>query len=567
MPHRLPEQSLPAGKPATTGRPRGKRAAVDEVLTQGVGIPVVGVRAGCPARRHEGTSEVSTTEVSVNLGTGAFAASQAVFTSTLDWLDGAGAAELDHAQLETYLQGVGRELMLALFQDSMDLRAVRERLRTEVVDADEVARTRIESGHTRALTTVFGEVSVSRKAYRAPQQTNLYPADGLLNLPGEKHSHGLRRLAAIEATRGSFDDTVAAIDRNTGVALGKRQVEQLAVAAAVDFNDFYNQRTPPVPDPGEDPERQPVLVCSVDGKGIVMRPDALRPATAKAAATTTTKLATRLSRGEKRGRKRMAEVGAVYQVKPVVRTAADILAHSDGDQPRPKAPVAAGKWLTASVVEDTATVIAAVFDEADRRDPDHLLTRLALVDGNNHQIERITAEAAKRGTGITIIVDFIHVLEYLWKAAWCFHDEGDPAAETWVADKATAILEGNARRVAAGIRRSATARGLPESKRAAADTCADYLTTKAPYLDYPQALASGWPIATGVIEGACRHLVKDRLDITGARWGLTSAESILKLRALHANGDFDAYWQYHLDREHYRIHRTRYLNGHIPAAA
>jgi hypothetical protein len=505
-------------------------------------------------------------EQSLNVDTDAFAASRALFDSTADWLDGAEAAALDHAQLETQLQGKGRELMLQLYQDSMDLRAVRERPRSEVIDAEAVARTRVEAGHSRALTTVFGEVSVSRKAYRAPGQTNLYPADAQLNLPAEKHSHGLRRLAAIEATRGSFDDTVAAIDRNTGVALGKRQVEQLAVAAAADFDDFYTQRTPAAFEPSDDPEHQPVLVCSVDGKGIVMRPDALRPATAKAASTATTKLATRLSRGEKRNRKRLAEVGAVYHVAPVPRTAADILA-ADPDQPRPKAAVAVDKWLTASVIDDAATVISAVFDEGDRRDPNHQLTRIALVDGNNHQIERINAEAAKRGIDITIIVDFIHVLEYLWKAAWCFHNEADPAAEAWVRDKATAILDGNARTVASGIRRQATRRQLAKPQRAGADICADYLTAKAPYLNYPQALRSGWPIATGVIEGACRHLVKDRLDITGARWGLTSAEAILKLRALHSNGDFDAYWQYHLDHEHHRIHRNRYLNGRIPAVA
>ena len=292
-----------------------------------------------------------------------------------------------------------------------------------------------------------------------------------------------------------------------------------------------------------------------------MRPDALRPATAKAADGATTKLCTRLSKGEKRNRKRLAEVGAVYQVIPVPRTAADIL---DRGQSHRRAPVTVDKWLTASVVDDAATVIAAVFDEADRRDPNHQLTRIALVDGNNHQIERINTEAAARGIDITIIIDFIHVLEYLWKAAWCFHEQADPAAETWVCDKATAILGGNARAVAAGIRRQATRNQLTTSRRAAADTCADYLTAKAPYLDYPTALQSGWPIATGVIEGACRHLVKDRLDITGARWGLASAEAILKLRALHSNGDFDAYWQYHLEREHNRLHRTRYLNNQIP---
>jgi len=129
------------------------------------------------------------------------------------------------------------------------------------------------------------------------------------------------------------------------------------------------------------------------------------------------------------------------------------------------------------------------------------------------------------------------VLEYLWKAAWCFYAEGDPAVEAWVQDKARAILAGRAAKVAGAIRRQATNAKLEPTRRTGADTCAKYLTNKAPYLDYPTALTSGWPIATGVIEGACGHLVKDRLDITGARWGLPGAEAILKLRAVRSNGD------------------------------
>jgi hypothetical protein len=124
----------------------------------------------------------------------------------------------------------------------------------------------------------------------------------------------------------------------------------------------------------------------------------------------------------------------------------------------------------------------------------------------------------------------------LWKAAWCFHDEGDRAVEAWVANKARAVLAGKATRVAGAIRRQATTAALSANRRVGADVCATYLTNKAPYLDYPTALASGWPIATGVIEGACRHIVADRLDITGARWGLAGAEAILKLRALRSNG-------------------------------
>jgi hypothetical protein len=109
--------------------------------------------------------------------------------------------------------------------------------------------------------------------------------------------------------------------------------------------------------------------------------------------------------------------------------------------------------------------------------------------------------------------------------------------------------------------------GLEPARRAGADTCATYLTNKRAHLDYPTALTQGWPIATGVIEGACRHLVKDRLDLTGARWGLHGAEAILKLRALRSNGDLDEYWHYHLDREQQRVHQSRYLNNAIPRAA
>ena len=122
---------------------------------------------------------------------------------------------------------------------------------------------------------------------------------------------------------------------------------------------------------------------------------------------------------------------------------------------------------------------------------------------------------------------------------------------------ATAVLAGRATRVAGAIRRQATKAGLDRGRRAGADTAATYLTNKKAHLDYPTALARGWPIATGVIEGACRHLVKDRMDITGARWGLNGAENILKLRAVHSNGDFDQYWNYHLAQERHHVHEAR----------
>jgi hypothetical protein len=126
------------------------------------------------------------------------------------------------------------------------------------------------------------------------------------------------------------------------------------------------------------------------------------------------------------------------------------------------------------------------------------------------------------------------------------------------------VLQGPPTKVARAIRRKATNARLDPARSKPAEDAAAYLTNRARYLDYPTALTHGWPIATGIIEGACRHLVKDRMDITGARWGLTGAEAVLKLRALKANGDFHECWHYHLNQERHHVHATRDLNHAIP---
>lgn len=321
-----------------------------------------------------------------------FASSRERFDQMVGFLEGDGASGLTHAELEDQLEVRGRELLRQLLQDHLDLRALREVRRDDVVDAQGVARGAVEVDHRRSLSTVFGEVTVTRLAYRRRGHANLHPTDAGLNLPEEKHSHGLRRLAAVEASRGSFDGAVDAVGRTTGQQLGKRQAEGLAMKAAVDFDDFYATRPLPAADPDD------ALVISADGKGIVMRPDALRPATAKAASESTTKLQTRLSKGEKRNRKRIATVGAVYDAAPVERTPADVISGDDrGGEPAPK-PTARNKWLTASVTDDAADVIAAVFDQAERRDPDHARTWIALVDLTDRG-QRCTCRPACRDPG------------------------------------------------------------------------------------------------------------------------------------------------------------------------
>ena len=504
---------------------------------------------------------------------GAFTESRECFAELEEWLASEDAAGLQHGELEEQLDVRGRELLRRLFQDRLDLTAAREARRHDVTGRDGVRRPRAEKGRTRPLVTKFGQVTVSRIAYRSPGRPNVHPLDAELNLPEEKHSHGLRKLAAIESARGSIEAAGTAVTRATGVRIGKRQLEELARRAAAHVEAFYLQRViRPAP-------ADHALVLTFDGKGIVMLPGALRPATAKAAAAAAGKLATRLSPGEKNGRKRMAELACVYDAVPVPRAPEDIIsmpaqkrkkkkdqAMKPNRKGKPREPQARGKWLTASVTDDIPAVIAAAFDEAERRDPRHERDWAVLIDGNNTQIETVTAEAASRGITVTVVIDFIHVLEYLWKAAWSFFDKGEPAAEEWVADQARKILHGNSAQVAAGIRRRATTYGYSAAERASADECARYLDNKKDYLDYATALRNGWPIATGIIEGACRHIVKDRMDITGARWSLDGAEAILKLRAVIASGDFEHYWRFHLRRDHERIHHAKYRDGLVLAA-
>jgi hypothetical protein len=467
---------------------------------------------------------------------------------------GPAAAALTACDLEELLDERGREVLRQLLQDHFDLRAAREEQqareqRAPATGPDGITRTRLEPGHGRLLSTLFGTVQVTRCAWRKPGAPNYRPADAALSLPAGRHSHSLAKLAALEAARGSFDAAHAAITRRCGPVIGKRQLEQSVVHAAADIPAFYAARVPEPCTP------ETLLVLSADGKGIVMRPGALRAATAKAAAKLG-KMRTRLTAGEKPNRKRMAALVTVYDAGPAKRRPHDVIAPPGGrhgDRPLRPGPKALAKWLAGSVRKDPAEVIAAAFDEAEARDPLHLRTWVVLVDGAEHQLDLIRAEAARRGAEIHVVIDLIHVLEYIWKAAWSLHDAGDPAAEDWVAARALAVLAGDSARASQEITAEASAASLPASRRTGADSCIRYLNARHEHLRYDQALAEGWPIATGVIEGACRHLIADRLDIGGARWGLDGAEAVLTLRAVISIGDFEEYWSY-LAREYQRLY-------------
>ncbi len=473
----------------------------------------------------------------------------------------------EHSDVESLVQTQGRELERLLYQAHLDLRAVCERP-VRVLGEDGVERTyRRHSG--RPLGTVLGRVMVARLAYQAPNVEGLHPMDGALNLPPELYSHGVCRFVATHAAMMPFDDVVGELLVTTGVAVGKRQVEEISVRAAVDFEAFYTQRRA-ANDVLE--ETKDLLVLTFDGKGIVMVPDDLRPATQKAARKKARKLATRLTSGEKRNRKRMAEVAAIYTVARFERTPFDILADLYGEpdeqarrERRARRPKVCNKRVWASVERDPEVVIEEAFQEAEARDPDHERTWVVLLDGNKDQIALAKAAAKKLGVRVTIIVDLMHVLEYLWSAAHAFHPDDAEEAEKWVQQRQLWLLQGRpAGKVATAMRQAARHASLDETKLAAVYDTADYLQGYAPLLRYGDAIATGLPIATGIIEGACRYLVKDRMDRGGARWTLQGAEAVLRLRALRASGDFDDYWAFHLREELRRNHSERYTDARLP---
>jgi hypothetical protein len=220
--------------------------------------------------------------------------------------------------------------------------------------------------------------------------------------------------------------------------------------------------------------------------------------------------------------------------------------------PRAPAPKPVNKRVWASVQKTVAEVLDEAFAEAKRRDLQGERTWVMLVDGQEEQLRQVYAAIERHEADVIVIQDFIHVLEYLWQAAWCLHKEGDPAAEQWVQRHAIDILLGKSSDVAAGMRRSATRRDLSQSERAPLDKCAEYLLKNRERLDYAQALRGGLPIATGVVEGACRHLVKQRMECSGARWSLQGAEAVLQLRALRMSGDWDGYFAFHKTQERLR---------------
>jgi hypothetical protein len=454
------------------------------------------------------------------------------------------ARYLDHGEREEAIGREGRELQRRLLQATFDVDAAREERAAQVTSAAGIRHGTVEEGHGRGVTSVFGPVRVTRLAYRNRREPNLYPADARQVLPGDPYSLGMRALAAFHLAAGGFGQAQDVIEARTGVTVGRAQLTGLAEDLAAWTDDFYGERAR---DADTDLPATDVIMMQGDGKGIAMRPEHRKSAGKED--------------GTRPGIKKMAEIVAVADFTPAIRQPQDIAAPPARRQAHP-GPKARDKWVSASVTESIEDMIATAFDEADRRDPQRTRQRVFLVDGNKQQITAIEAQAAERGLKVPVLIDYIHVSGYLGKAAAALHP-GDPAAAgQWADGQLLRVLHGRAKAVAATLASvAAKTRANPRTRHldlTDMDRAVTYLTNNHRHMKYDKALEKGWPIATGMIEGACRFVIEDRFGITGARWSPDGAETILKIRAVVVNGDLNDYMRYYKERYRSEHHLARY---------
>lgn len=458
------------------------------------------------------------------------------FTQLESWLASRYALQLPLHRIESEQQTKGRELQRLLLQAHLQQRGHGDLGPALLVERhDGQLRYTHRRLSTRSVTTIFGTVELTRIGYSRRGSPSIYPLDQALALPARSFSYELQRQLVKAAVQNPFQESIQSIAELLGVSVSKRSLEEIVRDAAQDFDAFYRQPFPKTTSGS-------ILVAAIDCKGIPMvKPGGAQPTV-------------RLTKGQKANRKRMATVAAVFTRQPWVRTPQQVIEslfrsrrRTATDTPTPPRPQSKRVW--ASLVKGKTAVIDEVAEEMRRRDPTGVKTRVALTDGERALQTRVDGKLK-----VTLILDLMHVLEKLWKAAYVFHAEGSLEAELWVLDRTLRILFGEVGQVVKGLRQSVTKRALSGTKRKTLLGVAAYLYRNRHRMRYDEYLAQGWPIASGSVEGACKNLIKDRMERSGMRWTEETAEAVVKLRAIYLSQDFDRYWLFHVDQDQRRLH-------------
>ena len=471
---------------------------------------------------------------------------QREFKSLEGWMFSAEAMDLPLDQLEREQETRGREVFRLMLQAHIQARGLGDvGDAIEVIPAEgeeKVIQLSFRSNHLRHETTIFGEVKVERLGYSRPGVPAIHPLDEDLSLPERTCSYEVQRRLVKAAVQGPFDEAVERLAEATGVAMPKRTAEEIVKDAAEDFAPFYQERKVALPE-----ECGPIVVGAVDGKGIPM----VKPKRAECPIEPK-------KEGERANKKRMATVATVYTMEPRIRTPEQVVESlfwpelKRQDEERKllrKKPENKRVW--ASLKESKEAVIEEIRQEMKRRDPEGKKKHVAVTDGERALQIRVKKQL---GPSVLLILDFLHVLEKLWKAAYVFHDQGSEEAQDWVWLRAYWILHGDVSQVVKGLRQMATKRKLRGQARKTILSVARYLYNNRTRMRYNEYLAAGLPIASGAVEGACKNLVKDRMERSGMRWKEDSAEAMLKLRATYLSDDFEEYWAFHIKKDQERLY-------------
>jgi hypothetical protein len=412
---------------------------------------------------------------------------------------------------------------------------------------------RLENTHQRLLQTIFGEFSLDRAVYgtREGQAIEAVPLDARLQLPESKFSHLLQSWDQLLATEQPYGQVSKVMEMILGLSQHVDSLERMSRGMAASAEEFcWSQPAPPAAEEGE------ILVESADGKGVPIRHAADAPPIRDH----------EHRRGPKPDRKRMATVAAVYSVDRFVRTPEQVLEalFHDPQAARPadlpQRPRPQHKRTYARLDDDPdwpheepVNGAAAAFGWLEEQVRARLATRsqpvevVCVMDGQPSLWE--LKQRFQSDLPTVEILDLLHVTSRLWKAAHLFHPGDLPAAEAFVREQAGQILEGSVKSVIHSLRSRATRRGLSAVCRRSLEVICKYFAKNRDRMRYADYLRRGYPIASGVIEGACRHVVKDRLERTGMSWTPTGAQALLHLRAIATSQQWDTYHQYRIQKE------------------
>jgi hypothetical protein len=404
---------------------------------------------------------------------------------------------------------------------------------------------RLPEKHDRRYVSIFGELTIPRVVYgtREGQKIERSPLDEQLGLPESSFSYVLEDWSQRLCLKESFAEATSSLETLLGLRLGSRTLEQMNQGMADFATEFRASIEPPPAD-----EEGPILVVTADGKGVPMR----RPPEAEPQPYH------RRTKGEKANKKQMACVGAVYSIEPFVRTAADILdevmRHEKAeDRPRPQHKHV---WAEMSRDVDGFPLLAKeglfcqLCDELTARNLGHDRPVVCLMDG-----ERALWEAQRVYFPEAVgVLDLFHVMERLWAVAHCVHKEGSREAGQFVEERLRDLLGGRVGAVIGGFRQRLTKGKFSNSRRQVIQSAIEYFENNREHMKYDEYLAAGYPIGSGVAEGACRHLVKDRMEQTGMRWTVEGAQAMLHVRALYLNDEWDDFVEFRIDREQDRLY-------------